>query len=582
MSWVHARHNALSVNGEKRATICMAQSRLSFLSVGFLVCYIMIMLRLLDLSVVQNKMSFLELSADAPQPVSSVEEITSRRGDVYDRNGFLVATTLKTPSLFVDPSLVISPEKMTKSLLSIFPDLNADKLLKTVSAKNRFGWIKRGITPHQQERVLEIGSPALGFQYEYKRLYPQKALFSHLLGYTDRDGLGLSGIERSYDDVLSGGEDVYLTLDLRLQHLVRREVQTAMNDFTAKAGTGVIIDAKTGDVLAGVSLPDFDLNMARKARENEKFNRLTLGVYELGSMFKIFSTAALLEMHDVSMGFTFDARKPIKVGRFSINDYHAQKRVMTVPEVFMHSSNIGSAIMGQMIGGEALRGFYADLDLMGRLNTDVREVGTPLLPDPWREVNTMTAAYGHGLATTPLQMSSAVATIVNGGLSVSPKMVKRDDESAVSSEIRVINKKTSDQMRKLLRLVVTEGTGKNADVAGYMVGGKTGTAEKSVNGRYDRSKLISSFVGAFPMNDPQYVVMVMVDEPKGNKKSYGYATAGWVAAPAVKRIVGGMASILAIPSDHYKKEDDISKSLARYIHDPKKKKGGKKLVSYSR
>ncbi|MGH1455881.1 MAG: peptidoglycan D,D-transpeptidase FtsI family protein [Alphaproteobacteria bacterium] len=582
MNWRRARYNAVKISGERQSALVMAQSRLSFLCVGFILCYMMIMVRMVDLSVVQNKMLFSENQSELSQSDAGVIDITARRGSIYDRNGFLVATTLKSPSLFVDPSLIISPERMIGALERVFPDLDKKKTLRVLSADNRFGWIKRGITPEQQERVLEIGSPALGFQYEQKRVYPQKSLFSHLVGFTDRDGLGLSGVERSFDDILSRGEDVHLTMDLRLQHLVRREVQAAISDFAANAGAGVIMDAQTGEVLAGVSLPDFDVNLASHANDNEKFNRLTLGVYELGSMFKIFSTAALLELHDIPMDFTFDARKPIKIGRFSINDYHAQKRVLTVPEVFMHSSNIGSAMMGQMVGGDALRGFYADLGLMDTMNTDVKEVGSPLLPNPWREVNTMTAAYGHGLATTPLQMSAGVATVVNGGISVRPIMVKRENSQGIKSEVQVMSEKTSERMRKLLRLVVTEGTGKNADVSGYMVGGKTGTAEKSVNGRYDRGKLISSFVGAFPMNDPKYVVMVMVDEPHGNKKSYGYATAGWVAAPAVKRIVSGMASVLGIPSDQYAQDDDISNDLTRFVHDPKKKQGGKKLVSYSR
>ncbi len=582
MMWQSARYNAVRIAGDRQSAIFMAQSRLSFLCVGFILCYLMIMVRMVDLSVVQNQILLSDGGSGISQNEIGVSDISVRRGSIYDRNGFLVATTLKTPSLYVDPSLIISPDNMFMSLRRIFPDLDKEKTLRKLSAKNRFGWIKRGITPEQQERVLEIGSPALVFQYEKKRVYPQKSLFSHLVGFTDRDGLGLSGVERGFDDILSSGNDVHLTMDLRLQHLVRREVKKAMGDFTAKAGTGVIMDAKTGEVLAGVSLPDFDINLSSHANDNEKFNRLTLGVYELGSMFKIFSTAAVLELHDIPMGYTFDARKPIKVGRHSINDYHAQKRIMTVPEVFMHSSNIGSAMMGQMVGGEALRGFYADLGLMAPMHTDVKEVGKPILPNPWREVNTMTAAYGHGLATTPLQMTAGVATIVNGGMSVRPSIVKREGSQGAASEIQIISEKTSERMRKLLRLVVTGGTGKNAEVGGYMIGGKTGTAEKSVNGRYHRDKLISSFVGAFPMNNPQYIVMVMVDEPKGNKKSYGYATAGWVAAPAVKRIVGGMASILGIPSDQYAQEDDISNGLERFVHDPKKKRGGKKLVSYSR
>lgn len=566
----------------RRSQVGMMKGRLSLFSFGFVALYLCVAVRLVDLSVVQNRAVFFTPENAGESYVSPVQEIAERRGNVYDRNGFLLATTLKMPSVYVDPSLVLDSDEMWRDLAAIFPDLNEGKIRKTLSAKNRFGWIKRNITPQQQERVLEIGSPALGFQYEYKRVYPQKGLFSHLLGYVNRDGLGLSGVERSYDDVLAAGQDVHLTMDLRLQYLVKREVQNAMNEFSAKAGGGVILDAKSGEVLAGVSLPDFDLNMAGTADKNNKFNRLTLGVYELGSMFKIFSTAALLDIHDVPMGYTFDARKPIKVGRFTINDYHAQKRVMTVPEVFMHSSNIGSAMMGQMVGGEGLQGFYRDLGLMTPLNTDVKEVGKPILPNPWREVSTMTASYGHGLATTPLQMASAVASVVNGGILVNPLLVKQD--KADKSIVRVISEETSAKMNKLLRLVVMEGTAKKAEVSGYMVGGKTGTAEKSINGRYHKDKLISSFVGAFPMNDPQYVLMVMVDEPKGNEDSYGYATAGWVAAPAVGNIVKGMASVLGIPSDRYTNDHDIGTALLRHVHDPKKKKktGGRRLVAYTR
>lgn len=580
MIFTQARRRPIMIKGERVGSAVLAQSRLSFLAAFFILAYALIGVRLLDLTVVQGYAHFAEEESGARElPIIAV-----RRGDIYDRNGFLVATTLKTPSLYADPKLVFNPQKAAQGVVQIFPDLDAQKVLQTLKADNRFGWLKRGITPEQQQAVLELGEPGLAFQYEYKRVYPQGPLFSHVLGYVDRDGLGLAGVERGYDDVLASGKDVYLSLDLRLQHVVKREVSRAIDEFTAKAGTGVIMDAQTGEVLAGVSLPDFDLNLSGSADDNARFNRLTLGVYELGSMFKIFSTAALLELHDVGMGYRFDATKPIKVGRFSINDYHAQKRIMTVPEVFMYSSNIGSAMMGQMVGGEALKNFYDDLGLLSPMNFGIREVGHPMVPSPWREVSTMTASYGHGIATTPLQMTTAVATIVNGGMSVSPSVVMgQKGDKGFKSDVRVISEETSEDMRKLLRLVVTEGTGKNAEAKGYMVGGKTGTAEKSVNGRYDRSKLISSFVGAFPMNDPRYVVMVMVDEPKGNKKSYGYATAGWVAAPAVSRIVTSTASVLGLPSDQYDESDDIGDDLLRFIDDPKKKhQGGKKLVSYTR
>ncbi len=578
MIWKHARRHAIIIDGDRRSDTFMAQSRLSILGVCFALGYLLVMVRLLDLAVVQNEALFQETANVVIEKEHEVSSLSPRRGDIYDRHGFLLATTLKTPSLFVDPSLVYDGRDLTAKLMAIIPDLDRAKVERVIQAKNRFGWIAHNITPAQQQDILDVGDPSLGFKYEYKRVYPQGSLFAHLVGYTDRDGLGLSGVERGYDDILSAGKDVHLSADLRLQHVVRREVSAAMSDFTAKAGSGIILDAKTGEVLAGVSLPDFDLNAAGEARDNEIFNRLTLGVYELGSMFKIFSTAALLELHDAPMGKTFDARKPLKIGRFTINDYHAKKRVMTIPEVFMYSSNIGSALMGKIIGGKALKAFYADLGLLDSMRFDIREIGRPIVPNPWRKSTTLTASYGHGLATTPLQMSAAVASIVNGGMAVNPALVKSDD-AQLKSDVRVISEETSEKMRKLLRLVVTKGTGKNADVEGYSLGGKTGTAEKSVNGRYDRKKLISSFVGAFPMDDPKYVLMVMVDEPKGNKKSYGYATAGWVAAPAVKRIITSMASIIGLPADKYDPENDVAASLDKYLYDEKSKRG-KRLVSY--
>ncbi len=590
--WKLASHKPILIQGERRSLVCMAQSRLSILGFFFICAYLIVVIRLLDLTIVQGEFSLPDTKIASSNKVQEVKSLAVRRGDIYDRNGFLVATTLKTPSLFVDPSLVLDADKLLNDLLEIIPEINAEKVSSIMRSKKRFGWVAHNITPAQQQQVLEIGDPSLGFKYEYKRVYPQEELFAHLVGYTDRDGLGLSGVERSYDDVLSSGRDIHLTLDLRLQHLVKREISKSIDEFNAKAGVGIILDAKTGEVLAGVSLPDFDLNLAGKASNNQKFNRLTLGVYELGSMFKIFSTAALLEIKKVGMGKVFDARKPIKVGWHKIRDYHAQKRKLTVPEVFMYSSNIGSALMGEMVGAKALKAFYKDLGLMDKMHFDIREVGAPIVPNPWRASTTMTVSYGHGLATSPMQMSAAVASVVNGGMSVQPFLVKpeKSDLVEVESELRILSEETSEKMRKLLRLVVTKGTGKNADVKGFDVGGKTGTAEKSVNGKYSQDHLISSFVGAFPMDNPKYILMVMVDEPKGNKKSYGYATAGWVAAPAIKRIVTSMAGVLGLAGDLYDPDKDISADLLPYIHDPKlkhnkkprfnHKKQGARFVSY--
>lgn len=606
MIWQRARHQAVTVEGQKRCAAARAQSRLSIVALCALLCYAVIMLRIMDLTIVQSIYTPAAGEGMEVEQQNNVDLIAARRGDIYDRNGFLIATTLKTTSLFVDPLLVLEPQKLLSQVHQVIPKLDLEEAVEAIHADNRFGWLAHNLSPAQQRAILEIGDPALGFQPKYTRIYPQGSLFAHMVGYTDTDGLGLAGIERSYDDVLSAGQDVHLTLDLRLQHLTKRELMKSITDFEAVAGVGLILDAQSGEVLAGISLPDFDLNRSSTASSNQKFNRLTLGVYELGSVFKIFSTAAALELKDLKMSHVFDAKEPIKVGWHTIRDFHAKKREMTLPEVFMYSSNIGSARMGEMIGEKGLKNFYSDLGLMKRASFCIKEIGAPIIPTIWRKSTVMTVSYGHGIATSPLQMSAAVGTILNGGYALTPHLVKsygaegdgeqeglQSDSGALKTEkIQILSEETSKKMRQLLRLVVTKGTAKKADVKGLVIGGKTGTAEKNHDGRYDRSKLISSFVGAFPMNDPRYVIMVMVDEPKGQKESYGYATAGWVAAPAAKRIATSMASVLGL--QRTKDLVEIDAELWPYIEELKSEikhvrskpeempedMGEKKLASY--
>lgn len=554
---------SIKLQGERSDALNRMRGRVIILMAFFVVAYAAVAVRAFDLSVMQMRPA---KSGEAEYFVTDAEPQADHRGNIYDRNGVLMATTIPVASLFADPKLIFNAEELTQDLIGIFPDLDYGSTLQRLQSDGRFAWIKRNITPDEQTRVLMLGQPGLNFEQETKRFYPHGKLASHLIGYTNIDDHGLAGLERSFDKYLSQGSDLNLTLDVRLQHVLHREVARAMEEFTAKAGVGVIMNAKTGDILAGVSLPDFDPHDAGGADDNSIFNRLTLGVYELGSMFKIFSTAAVLEYNKIPLSYKFDATKPIKIGRHTINDYHAENRILSVPEVFMVSSNIGSAKMGEMVGSEKLQAFYDDLGLLTPLDFEIREVGYPLKPNPWREINTLTASYGHGVATTPLQMSAAVAAIVNGGLLVKPKLVKHEKAEAVDdSAIRVISENTSLKMRALLRLVVTDGTAKNADVVGFEVGGKTGTAEKIVNGRYDRKKLISSLVAAFPASDPEYVVMVMVDEPIGNKKSWGYATAGWVAAPAVARVVDGMAAILGMSPKYIPEEQEVSAPLKQFV-----------------
>lgn len=537
----------VTLQGGRSLHIERARLRMVLMSGFFALVYLLLAARAFDLSVFEGAREMAgERLPLTPIEQTQLDEAESQplRGRILDRNGLVLASSLPMAALSANPALILEPLEVAAGLAKIFPELEAGPLAEKLAAKNkRFLWVARNITPAQQEAVLRLGQPGLVFHEASRRVYPQGALGGPLVGYSDLDGLGLAGAERSFQG-LAAGDDVHLAMDIRLQHILHREVARSIHDFSAKAGAGLILDIKTGEVLAGVSLPDFNPHEAGKADKEATFNRLTLGVYELGSLFKIFSTAAFLDKTPDGMNASFDATKPLKSGRHTISDYHAQNRVMTTPEVFMHSSNIGSALMGQAVGTEGLRTFYDDIGLLSPLDIGLKEIGKPLVPKEWREINTLTAAYGHGLSTTPLQAAAAVASIVNGGTLVKPRLLM---DSAPQSGPRVITQETSDQMRALMRLVVTEGTAQKADVKGYELGGKTGTAEKVVGGRYEKGLLLSSFAGVFPMSDPRYLVFVMVDEPKGNKESFGYATAGWVAAPAVARVVEGMSGVLGLP-----------------------------------
>ncbi|MCB9991918.1 MAG: penicillin-binding protein 2 [Rhodospirillales bacterium] len=562
----------LRIRGSRHSALDTARSRVAMISVVFVLAYILVAVRVFDLTIIQghravDRENGTVVAAAAPETF---------RADIVDRNGVILATSLDTASLFADPALVPDPEQVARELTDLFPDLVYGDTLQRLQRKGRFVWLKRNLTPHEQYQVLELGHPGLDFKTERRRIYPQGPMAAHMVGYTDVDGNGLAGVERSFNRLLEdNGEPLAMTIDIRLQHILRRELLAAVNTYSGKGGAGVIVDIAGGDVLAAVSLPDFDPHDPGAAGPQQLFNNVTLGVYELGSTFKIFSTAALLEFENVGMDYTFNTTEPLKRGRFKISDYHPEKRPMNVPEVFMHSSNIGAALMGEMVGTQRLKDFYQDLGLMDKMAFEIDEVGTPIVPGVWRDINTLTASYGHGIAVTPLQMVMAASSIANGGIAVQPTLIKSKNDNKADApqkdqtlepELRIVSPQTAHRMRQLMRLVVTDGTGTNADVPGYSVGGKTGTAEKpGPKGGYDRRKKISSFLGFFPMEAPRYAVFVMVDEPKGTKESFGYATGGWVAAPAVGKIISAMAGVLGIPPTQAGPADDIAASLKRYV-----------------
>jgi cell division protein FtsI (penicillin-binding protein 3) len=558
---------SMTIMGQRGAALEMARGRIVLVSAFFILFYLVVAVRLFDLTIMQGELQrMMDDNGSVAAPLAP-EAKPERRADLIDRNGVLLATSVKSTALFADPKLIIDPPYAAAELVKLFPNLDRKKLEAQLRGKSRYVPLAKNITAKQAEAVIRIGEPGLAFQREYRRVYPQGAMTSHIVGYTSSDNQGLAGVERSLNDKLvKQAEPVSLSIDVRLQHILRREMLSSMTHFEGIASAGLIMDANTGEILASASLPDFDPHHPKNPNDPAMFNRASLGVYEMGSTFKIFSTAAALEKQQLPMSTTFDASKPLQRGRFRISDYKGEYRVMTIPEIFTVSSNIGTALMAEQLGTEKLRQVYADLGLLAPPKVELEEVGKPLVPSPWSPLSTLTASYGHGIAVSPLQVVSAVATVVNGGLKVQPTLVKKSGNPADATAVRVLSPQVSAHMRQLLRLVVEDGTGGNADVKGYRVGGKTGTAEKSGTTRkgYDRKRLTSSFVGTFPVDDPKYIVFIMVDEPKGQKDSYGYATAGWVAAPYVGKVIAGMGGVLGLmPNEN---APDIAAPLQQYVN----------------
>ena len=496
------------------------------------------------------------------------------RADIVDRNGTLLATNLDSPSLYVNSKVMLQagedPELAAKAITAALPDLSPTELRAKLSSGRNFAYLKRSLTPRQEYAVNNLGIPGIEFSPEERRVYPLGDLAAHAVGYCGVDNVGEAGIERGLNPSLKGADEpVALALDARVQYVLKDELQQVITQFSARGAAGIIMNVHTGEIVAMASLPDFDPNHppstdpkhSSTEDKDRVFNKLTSGEYELGSVFKIFNTAMALDSGTATMTKSYDARNPIQIGRFSIEDYHGKHRWLTVPEVFMYSSNIGSARMAVEAGAQRQRDFLSRLGLLrpAPIELDKVEVARPHFPAIWREVNVMTIAFGHGIAVTPLHMITATAAIINGGILHQPTMLKVKAGTPVAGE-RVISAKTSEQMRKLMRLVVEFGTAKLAAAPGYVVGGKTGTAEKNLHGHYEEKKLLSSFIGAFPINDPQYVIFTLVDEPHGNKESHGYATAGWTVAPATSRIIQRIAPLLGVaPVDE--KSPELIKSL---------------------
>ncbi|HUO54752.1 MAG TPA: penicillin-binding protein 2 [Rhodoblastus sp.] len=498
------------------------------------------------------------------------EAISAARPELVDRNGELLAMDVKVMSVFAEPRRIIDKDEATELITAVLPDVNARELREKLGSHKGFVWIKRGVTPSQQQQIFRLGLPGVGFLPENKRIYPNGPLGAHVLGFTNSDNNGIAGIEKYIDsqglsDLHDAGfnlapenlKPIALSLDMRATHALRDELVHGVERFQAKAAAAAILDVNTGEVIAEASLPDYDPNNPVDALKSNNINRLTVGVYEMGSTFKALTTAMALDSGKVNLNSHIDARTELRWGRGVIHDYHATHRVLTVPEVFVHSSNIGSARMALMVGVEGHKAFLRKMGQMDRMRTELPENAEPIVPRHWSEVSTMTIAFGHGLAVAPLQAMMAVGALTNGGYMITPTFLKRPPDFRKENMPRVIKPETSEALRYIMRLNAEIGSARKANIPGYFVGGKTGTAEKVIGGRYAHNRLFTTFMALVPADKPRYLFMTVMDEPQGLPEDGHYATAaynsGYVTGKLIERVspLLGLEPRLELPKEPF-------------------------------
>lgn len=528
-------------------SLSRGRGRLKVVAAGFAVAFASIALRLVDMVAWQTPANMTDVAVPA---VSSPEQvpILAKRADIVDRNGVVLATTIRVPGVFADPSLFADRTLAARQLAAVLEGVDAQELTKRFESGRRFAWIKHRITPSEQAAILELGLPGVSFNAAEHRVYPKERLTAHVTGFVDIDNKGLSGIERSLDQRLrEATEPVGLALDVRVQQIVREEVLRAMRRFQAIGANAMVMDRLTGELLSMVSLPDFDPNRVGDVRRIEYLNRNIGEVYELGSVFKILTIAMALDSGLVALDDRFDATDKLQIGRYRIGDDHAKNSWLSVPEIFQYSSNIGTARMAFAAGGAApLERFFKKIGFYDPPEIELAEVVRPRTPKRWGDLMVATTSFGHGLAVTPLQFLDAVAAIAGDGTRVAPTLLPRSP-NALPERPRYVKQQTSEMLRWLMWLAVEHGTGDQARLATYLVGGKTGTAEKPARGGYSADRVLASFVGAFPINDPRYLVLVALDEPKGDAATHGYRYGGWTAAPVVAAIIDRIGPLLNVP-----------------------------------
>lgn len=472
-----------------------------------------------------------------------------KRADILDRNGEIIATSLPTVNLYANTKKIRDPKDVAEKLNYIFPEISYERLYELLSRKRSFVYIKRNLSPAQQSQVNALGIPALEFENFEKRIYPHKNLFAHVLGNTNVDNVGISGVEKYMDERLTTStKPLYLSLDLGIQNTIRDALIEGVKQFSAEGAAAILMDVKTGRIIAMTSVPDFDPNENIKVADREMFNFATKGVYEAGSVFKVFNTALCLDSGKVKVTDRFDTSKPVYFGRARVSDPHGSHKMLSPEDILVESSNIGSTLEVMKVGKRFQRKFFQKINMDKELSAfEIPEVARPLFLNEsrWSNHTMATISYGYGISTTPLHIISAFSAVVNGGLYHEPSLLQNKHRKAR----RVVSEKTSESMRHLLRAVVVRGTGRRANVEGYQVFGKTGTADKLENGRYNHKKSISTFISGFPESNPQYALLVVVDDPKGSKETFGHTEAGWNAVPITKNIITSVAPQLNVKVD---------------------------------
>jgi cell division protein FtsI (penicillin-binding protein 3) len=531
-----------------------SSARLGLVALGFVALY----------GVIGGRLVYLGVSKDEQETVrsSTRSAVSVARPTITDRNGEIMAQDIRTVSIFAEPHRIIDKDEAAELLNAVFPDMTGrelrDKLASRRNGRNvKFSWIKREVSPAVWAQVHRLGIPGVGFVPENKRVYPNANVAAHVLGFADIDNVGIAGIEKWIDgnglnDLKGAGfaaeaqdlKPVAISIDLRVTHAMREEMLKAVKKYRAKAGAAALMDVDTGEIISHVSLPDYDPNQPLTAQNENNINRLQVGVFEMGSTFKALTTAMALDSGKYSVNSTLDARAALRYGKFRIGDFRGKGRVLTLPEVFVYSSNIGTARMALGVGVEGHKAFLRKMGQLDRMVTELPESSMPLVPRNWGELNTMTISFGHGLAVAPLQALVATASLVNGGFLIPATYLKRTPEEAKSVAKRVIKPETSEAMRYVMRLNAEKGSAARANIPGYYVGGKTGTSEKVVRGRYSKEKVLTSFMAVMPADKPRYLLLTMLDEPEAIPETMGQRTSGWNAAPTTGYIIERIAPML--------------------------------------